>query len=404
MIRCTCRSQNPVPDRGHVRGGVAVPAVALAQDQRQRLPVPAGEAGRERAQRAVADRGDPLGLEFVGHLGQHRVVEALRIHVGVGGERDVEPLVQPAQVHHRLADQHPPDPQRLLIAALQADHAPPGTLHERGIGIELRPRRLVERGEVAGAELRAGGLFADVERVLDEHAELGAPVAQVRRADHVMAEVLQDPDDGVAHDRRPQVADVQFLGDVRAGVVDDDLLDRIGRGDAEPLVGEQAGRLRGDPLIAQREVDEARSAHLGRQAHVGHVQVAGQLGRHLPRRPAQPLAERQRHVGLVVGELRRPDHRIVIGVLGPEGRSKRTAHALPEDLLGIGHAVSLPSHRPWPGGPGADPSVTGPKGSLTQGDHARRSLLARIRRADASCKGPTYRLGPPGRARLHQKY
>src|SRR5580693_8335527 len=76
--------------------------------------------------------------------------------------------------------------------------------------------------------------------------------------------------------------------------------------------------------------------------------MAADLRCHLPRRPAQPLAERQGDVGLVVGELRRPDHGIVVGVLGSEGRSKRMADALREDLLWIGHAISLPSNRPGP--------------------------------------------------------
>nr|BFE84103.1 hypothetical protein GCM10020093_067040 [Planobispora longispora] len=60
---------DPVADRGHVGGGVAVPAVTLTDHERERLVLPAGEAGREDAERAVADHGDAAFLEFVADLG-----------------------------------------------------------------------------------------------------------------------------------------------------------------------------------------------------------------------------------------------------------------------------------------------------------------------------------------------
>ena len=69
---------DPVPDRGHVRGVVSVASVGLAQDQGQRCAVPAGESGRECAQRPVADHRDARRLELVADISEHRVVEALR--------------------------------------------------------------------------------------------------------------------------------------------------------------------------------------------------------------------------------------------------------------------------------------------------------------------------------------
>jgi hypothetical protein len=54
-----------------------------------------------------------------------------------------------------------------------------------------------------------------VVEVLDQHAELGAPVAEVVLADHVGAEEAQHADQAVTDDGRAQVTDVHLFGDVR---------------------------------------------------------------------------------------------------------------------------------------------------------------------------------------------
>ena len=161
----------------------------------------------------------------------------------------------------------------------------------------------------------------------------------MRGPDHRVAEVLEDPDDRVAYHRRAQMADVQFLGHVRAGVVHYDLQRRIGHRDTEAGVAKLVGCLSGDPFVAQSDVDEPRPAHLGRPGHAGQVEVARELGGHLARRPAQPLGQRKGHVGLEVGELGRPDERVRVGVLGAERRAERILHPLRENVPGIGHAV-----------------------------------------------------------------
>src|SRR6266705_7052985 len=107
-----------------------------------------------------------------------------------------------------------------------------------------------------------GCLLADVERVLDHHAELGAPVPEMRGADDGMAEMLEHPHDGIAHHGGPQMADVQFLRDVWARVVHDDPLRWRCPADAEARVVKQAGRLRRDPVVTEGEVNKAWPADL----------------------------------------------------------------------------------------------------------------------------------------------
>ena len=104
---------------------------------------------------------------------------------------------------------------------------------------------------------------------------------------------------------------------------------------------QQVSRLRRDPVIAQREVDEAGPADLDVAQHLGGGQVAGEFGGNVARRAMQALAQGQRNIRLEVGELRRPDQRVSPGVVRAERRAKRVADQAGEDLLRIGHAPRL---------------------------------------------------------------
>src|ERR1017187_4092119 len=99
----------------------------------------------------------------------------------------------------------------------------------------------------------------------------------MRGPDHRVPEILKDPDDRVADDRGAQVADVQFLGDVRAGVVDDDFVRGLSRGEAEAGGGQLLAGLGGDPVAVQGDVDEPGATHLGRPDYTGQVEVAGEF-------------------------------------------------------------------------------------------------------------------------------
>jgi len=202
------------------------------------------------------------------------VVEALALDVVVG-ERHAEAAVDPVQVVLGEVDKFLPQLQRGRIAALQVHHPLPGPVGESRVGLEFAPGRLVKGVRVGPQQPGFRGFLADVEQVLDEHAELGAPVADVVVPDHPVACELQDAGDGVAHDRGAQVPDVHLLGDVRRGVLDHHRL-RRGRGrQAEPAVTEHGAGLRGDPVVAQGEVDEAGPADRGLGADAGDVEPGG---------------------------------------------------------------------------------------------------------------------------------
>ena len=93
----------------------------------------------------------------------------------------------------------------------------------------IEPAELVDR---LGCE---GGFVDEMLVAVDDHAELGAPVAEVVVADRVVAEESQHAVEGVADHGRADVADVHRLGHVGRGVVDDDGPRLGGRRDAEPL-------------------------------------------------------------------------------------------------------------------------------------------------------------------------
>jgi hypothetical protein len=76
---------------------------------------------------------------------------------------------------------------------------------------------------------------AEVDHVLDEHAEGRAPVADVVLADDGVADELQHAHQRVADDRGAQVADVHLLGHVRRRVVHHRDLGTGGRAHADPL-------------------------------------------------------------------------------------------------------------------------------------------------------------------------
>ena len=151
-------------------------------------------------------------------------------------------------------------------------------------------------------ELLAGSPLADVDRVLDQHAELGAPVTQMRGADDGVTQVLKDSYHGIADGGRAQVTCVQLLGHVRPGVVDDHAPGRLRPGDSQSRVAQLASGLIADPVVAQRQVDETRTADLGPLAHDRVTEMTGQPLGHLAGRQVQALAQRQRDVGLEVGE------------------------------------------------------------------------------------------------------
>ena len=325
---------------GEVGGAVAVAAVLLADDERERLALAAGEAGGEDAEGAVALAGQALGGELGGDLVEEGIVEALPGDVGVG-ERQAELGVHGGEVAPRLGDEAPPQHQGGLVAALEQHHAPPGAIGEEGVLVELAARRLVEGVDVA---VGVGALAVPgIDEVLEEHAEGRAPVPQVVLADDAVPDGLEHAGERVAEDRAAQVADVHLLGDVRRRVVDDHRLRRGGAVDAQGRIGCHLAHGAREEAALQGDVDVARPGHLDPLGDAAEVEERRDLAGDVARGPAELLAQPERHVGLVVGAIRAAQRGVGAGVLGAEGGRDRGLERGRERVEGVCHGGSVPA-------------------------------------------------------------
>ncbi len=233
-----------------------------------------------------------------------------------------------------------PEPHGLGLAALEQDDPTAAALGEVGVGVEELAGLPVELVEVAHAEGARVGRDADVEQVLDEHAERRAPVPDVVLAQDAVAEKAEDPGQRVADDGGAQVADVHLLGHVGRRVVDDDGL-RLGRRlHPQALVRCHDGDLRRDEVAGQPQVDEAGPADLD-LGDAGQVGRGGDLVGDGAGRAAQPLAQGQGAVGLEVGPVRRAQDGVRPGLDGVEGGLQ----ALKEQAGRVGHPTFSHSGR-----------------------------------------------------------
>jgi hypothetical protein len=147
--------------------------------------------------------------------------------------------------------------------------------------VEALARRLVEGVGVAHEQLGLRRVLADVEELLDEHAEGRAPVADVVLRDDRVADRGEHAVEAVADDRRAEVPDVHLLGHVRAGVVDDDALrERDGVDAPVRVLQQRRGRGR-EHVGAHAEVDEPRPGDLERLTQVVEVELRDDVGGHL---------------------------------------------------------------------------------------------------------------------------
>ena len=127
-------------------------------------------------------------------------------------------------------------------------------------------------GEAFGAE------------VVDEHAELRAEVADVILADDGVAEELQHAGEGVADDGGAQVADVHLLGDVGAGVIDDDGLraGRCGPTPASAIAGRgrwrKASEGAGEEILVRRRLMKPGPAMVGSSQRSARLRCCDDLG------------------------------------------------------------------------------------------------------------------------------
>ena len=222
---------DPVDDAGQVARGVGEGTGPAAHDQRQRLALAVGEPRRKHDLGAVGLLEQAGLVEPLDDLGHQRLVATLPRQVVVG-QQHAELDVHLVPVGRALGDQRPPQRERLHVPVLQEHDPLPRPLAEVVVIGELGRRLLVERIQIADAE-PLGATGADVDEVLDEHAERTAPVADVVLADDVVAEESEHADQRIADDGGAEVADVHLLGHIRRRVVDDDALG-LGRPSPRP--------------------------------------------------------------------------------------------------------------------------------------------------------------------------
>ena len=291
-----------VAQRGEVGGGVEETATRLLHDHRLRVALLVGELVEEHHLRALVLDRETLLLQGGDGPGQRVIVGALGADVGAR-QRDAETVVDRLAVADRDLDELVPQRQAARVARLQLHDVFARAVGEAGLVVEARLRLAVEALEVGQRGLGRGLRLAVLE-VRDQHAELGAPVADVVLADHAVTEVGQQPCQRVADDGRAQVPDVHLLGQVGRRVVDDHRLRRVGLRDAQARVVEDPAQLRAKPGRREVDVDEAGTGDLKLLDRVAEVERGdGRLGQRA-RVGAQLLGRAHRAVGLVVAELR----------------------------------------------------------------------------------------------------
>ena len=135
-------------------------------------------------------------------------------------------------------------------------------------GIELGTGRLVETGEVAHREALGGCGLAEVEHVLDEHAERRAPVADVILLRDSMADQFEQSHQRIADDGGAKVPDMHLLGHVGMRIVHDEMLRGRRRPHTEVPIGRGHCQLLAQELIAEGEVQESGAGDFDRATHV----------------------------------------------------------------------------------------------------------------------------------------
>ncbi|GIX64561.1 phosphatidylinositol 4-kinase [Babesia caballi] len=180
---CPMSLLDAIFDAREVGGVVAVAAVALDRHERHFAD------GGEEALGALRLDDQVLLLELPDDVRDPVVVEGLAAVF----DSNVEHLVYLRELP--LADfaEQPPRLHGHLLAALQHDHALPAPRLELRVGVSQRLGLLVELGEVADAGDVGQEVGVLLQHVLHEHAEVGAPVAEVVDAEHLVAVELEDP-------------------------------------------------------------------------------------------------------------------------------------------------------------------------------------------------------------------
>jgi hypothetical protein len=134
----------------------------------------------------------------------------------------VELGVDGAELVEGEGDAAGPDLFVFGVALLEFDEFVAAGVEHGGVGLGLGVDGFVEAEQFGdGVGVERGGVEQGFPAV-EDHAELGAPVADVVVGDDFVADEAGDAGEGVADEGGADVADVRGFGDVRRGEVDDD--------------------------------------------------------------------------------------------------------------------------------------------------------------------------------------
>ena len=263
---------------GDVGGGVEETAVALLDDDAHGLAILVLELVQEDHGGPFALDCQPLGFQVGNDLRQHVVVHGLAHDVLVG-QGDVQTVVVALVLLHGHVDQLLPHGAAVLIATLQFHHVVAGALGEGFVFVVVTLGLGVEGFQVL--ELHVGGvLVGHLLQIGDQHAELGAPVADVVGTHHLVAQEFEGAGGHVTEHGGADVVHRHLLGHVGGGVVHHHGLRR--RQLHVGVVGGHHGfHLTGQPARVEEEVDEAGAGDLDLGDQIGGGQVlddgSGQL-------------------------------------------------------------------------------------------------------------------------------
>lgn len=174
----------------------------------------------------------------------------------------------------------------------------------RGVVVDQLADELVQSRQLRHGCLVERPLVDKMFVAVDDHAELGAPIADVIVANHAMAQLVEHAVEGGTDHGRTDVANVHRLSNIRRGVVDD-----VGLWLGNRLQSELSHVLHhrdeslGEPLLANRQVDKARAGDGWRLAKVVDFELIDQLLGDFARLLLEAFAQRHRAIGLIVTKL-----------------------------------------------------------------------------------------------------
>ena len=206
-----------------------------------------------------------------------------------------------------------PQTNAVGIAGLQLHHQRTGAVGELAGVVETFLGGAVELFQISQFALGGGRVLFQIGQ---QHAELGAPVADVVLAHHLVTEEGQHARHGVTDDGGAQVADVHFLGKVRRGQIDYHALSGSGLAHAELAIGQCRIQAAGQRIAVLEEVQKARAGNLDLAHRSIGRQRSNQLLGQIARLHAGRLGQ---HHGDVAGEV---TVRLVLGVLDLDVRGQ----------------------------------------------------------------------------------